>query len=294
MKILVTLAFIFGLTTSLWCDDKSYNQYMNMKKGAYSLYEEGNKEDAILFVDNFIENNPKDLRAQNLLAVLYYWSSDLKKSKSILLKILEKEQFPQSATLLKRIEKKEEKLLNRSKKEQKQIEKNSTQTKPTTDILYLEQKIQKDPNDLLSRKILAKHYEKKGDKTKAHYFANAVLKIDPDDSQMLNYIKTKGQKKDKIVSKQTVESALQKLSEFYADKEYGKFMNLYNSLEHNNVVIPTMVHVDALYSAIELKQYKKAKSILHIYRMPQNKYITKIEKLVDEKLLLSRFAKLEE
>ncbi len=292
MKILVALAFIFGLVTLSWSDNKSYNQYMNMKKGAYSLYEEGNKQDAILFVNNFIKNNPNDLRAQNLLAVLYYWSGDLKKSKSILLKILEKEQFPQSVTLLKRIEKKEGKLLNSPKKEQKQIEENSTQTKPTTDILYLEQKIQKDPNDLLSRKILAKHYAKIGDKKKADYFANAVLKIDPDDSQMLNYIKE--QKQDRVVSKETVESALQKLREFYANREYDRFMNLYNSLEHNNVVIPTMVHVDALYSAIELKQYKKAKSILHIYRMPQNKYITKIEKLVDEKLLLSRFAKIEE
>ena len=77
----------------------------------------------------------------------------------------------------------------------------------------------------------------------------------------------------------------------YAEKSYNRFMNLYISLENNNVVMPTPIHVSALYCAIELGKYKKAKSILHIYRMPRNEHITQIEKLIDEKLLLNRFAK---
>jgi hypothetical protein len=89
-------------------------------------------------------------------------------------------------------------------------------------------------------------------------------------------------------------SAFEKLNDFYADKKYNEFLNLYISLENSNILMPTYTNVNALYCAIKLGEYKKAKTILHIYRMPDNKYLVELERLVDKKLLESRFTSFED
>ncbi len=84
-------------------------------------------------------------------------------------------------------------------------------------------------------------------------------------------------------------SAFEKLDDFYTDKKYNEFLNLYTSLENSNILMPTYLNVNALYCSIKLKEYKKAKRILHIYRMPENEHLEELEKLVDRKLLEGRF-----
>ena len=105
MKILIIVSLILQLTTTLWAD-MEYNQYIDMKKEAYSLYENGDKNAAISSVNQFIKVHPKNIRAQNLLAVLHYWSGNLSQSKVILQNILKHEKFPQAVALLKIIAKK--------------------------------------------------------------------------------------------------------------------------------------------------------------------------------------------
>jgi len=289
MKFFIIVSFLLQLTTSLWANER-FDQYVSMKKEAYALYENDKIEDALTVVKDFISDHPKSIRAQNVLAVLYYWSGDFSKSKEVLHKILNKEKFQQAVALLQNIEKKEAKFPKKVQKTaKKKVVKKSAQTPSSSNLVYLANKVKKDPNDVLSRKILALHYEKIGNIKQASYFANAVLKIDPDDNDMVALLKSENV--SPYTSKKTAERALKKLEELYAGKSYNRFMNLYSSLENNNVVMPTQLHVNALGCAIELEQYKKAKSILHIYRMPKNSYIAEIEELLDEKLMLSRFAK---
>ena len=280
MKILIIVSIIFQLSTALLADN-SFNQYLKMKKETYSLYEDGDQKGAITHVKHFIEKYPKNVNAQNLLAVLYYWSGDLSKSKELLYAVLEQEQFPQAKELLQRV-----------LKAQKTTEKVQKKNSSTFDLDFLLQKIKNDSFDIISRKILAKHFDNIGDKKQSQYFANEVLKIDPDDKEMLSFLKIKDSKSSN--SKEIIKKSFKKLDDFYAHKQYNQFINLYNSLENNNIVMSTKIHIDALYCAIELKQYKKAKLILNIYKMPRNKYIQEIENLVDEKLLNQRFAVLED
>jgi tetratricopeptide (TPR) repeat protein len=282
--------------------DKNYDQYVNMKKEAYKLYENDKTDDAIRYVKKFIKMHPYNIRSQNLLAVFYYWNGDFAESRSILKSILKKEDFPQAASLLKRVERKIGKTkLSQTKKTvktkvvkksitKKKIAKTKAPKKMTIDLLSLVNKIKNDPYDINSRKILSHHYDKIGNSQKAIYFANEVLKINPDDKEMLSFLKRNDIKKSSSASSEVLQQAVKKLEILFKNGSYDRFMNLYSSLEHNNVVMPTQIHVDALYCAISLKQYKKAKSILHIYRMPKNRHIAEIQKLVDEKLMLSRFA----
>ena len=288
MKILIIVSLILQLTTTLWAD-MSYTQYISMKDRAYTLYENGDKRAAFSSVKEFLKSHPQNIRAHNLLAVLYYWSGDLAQSKVILQNILKYEKFPQAVALLKKIEKKEGKSLKvaSAKVPLKKLSKNPVAD--SDNLLALVSNIKKDPNDALSRKILALHYEKIGNSKQSTYFANSVLNIDPDDMEMLALLKSKNITPDH--SKERSVKAFRKLEDFYNGREYDRFMNLYSSLENSNVLMPTHMHVNALYCAIELGKYKKAKSILHIYRMPKNKNIAQIEELIDEKLLLNRFAK---
>lgn len=288
MKILIIAFFVLQCTTASWAD-KSYTHYLEMKKEAYALYENDKTDAALRVVKDFISKYPESIRAQNLLAVFYFWNGDLSHSKALVKTILSKEQFPQALSLLKNIEKKEGRSLKSpSKVSSKNATKKSEQNISTSNLTYLIRKIKKDPNDLLSRKILAMHYNKIGNVKQANYFARSVLMIDPDDGEMVTLLKGETIISDTATSRIT--SALQKLDDLYRDRSYNRFMNLYSSLENSSVVMPTPIHVNALYCAIELQQYEKAKSILHIYRMPKSKYLAEIKILLDEKLMLSRFA----
>jgi tetratricopeptide (TPR) repeat protein len=296
MKKIIVLVFSLHFMTLLFASD-SFDQYISMKKEANKLYKNGKTDDAINLVKDFINEHPKSIRSQNLLAVYYYWSGDFVKSQGILKSILKKENFPQAASLLKRVEKKigkekpkKIKKAAKTKAVKKETVKTVATNKMTIDLISLVNKIKNDPYDIESRKILSKHYDKIGNSQKAIYFANEVLKINPDDKEMIAYLKSKDIKKSSSASSEVLQKAVKKLEILFKNGSYDRFMNLYSSLEHNNVVMPTQVHVNALYCAISLKQYKKAKSILHIYRMPKNRHIAEIQKLVDEKLMLSRFA----
>ncbi len=279
MKIVIIAVFLLQLSTSLWAD-KDFKEYLNIKKIAYELHDSGAKAEAISYVKEFIDKNPKSIRAKNLLAVLYFWNRDYKEAKSIIHEILKVEQFQQSVKLLKEIQKKE---INKES-----IEDSSKKLKPTKDLQYVVKMVNSNPLDIENRKILVYHFDEIGESKEAIYMAEEVLKIDPDDTQMLRFLKSK----NPAYSKDRVESAIKKLNELYSQRSYNKFLNLYNSLEHSGVEMPVDIHINALYSAIELKMYRKAKAILYIYRFPNNRYIDEIEDLVDEKLLLQRFTSL--
>jgi tetratricopeptide (TPR) repeat protein len=283
MKFFIIVSLIFQLSTTLWAE-KNYKEYMKVKDIVYELYENGDKKDAISYITSFISKHPESLRAKNLLAVLHYWNGDLDKSKTILRGILKKEKFSLSVTLLQSIAQREgttvQQILGSKRETTKSL---------TDDVKALIASVKKNPKDFVSMKILAKYYRSIGDIDEANYYADKVLEIDPDDSSMIAILRDDDTSLKN--SKHMVEKAMDKLEFYHLNGQYDRFMNLYSSLEHNNIMMPTKIHVDALYSSIALGDYKKAKSILHIYRMPQSKYLTQVETLLDDKLLSSRFAK---
>ena len=291
MKLIVLVLLMLQLSTTLLASG-TFEKYLSMKKEAYSSYESGNSKNAYELVNKFIKKYPKDVRAKNLLAVLYYWNGDLSKSKSILLSILERENFTQAATLLKRIEKKEGKRAVRVTTNSKKIKnkKSSKKSSTTADVTFLLDSIKRNPNDIISRKILAKYYKKIGKNSEVQRLASEVLRLDPDDADMLVLLDDQKIQSPKI-AKQVVEKsdkrthkAIAKLNYFYKYEKYNRFINLYNSLENNSVIMPTSIHVKALYCALNLGDYKKAKTILYIYRMPKNENIKKVEELIERKL----------
>ncbi len=268
--IIISLLLLF-LSTSINASG-NFEKYLSMKKETYLFYENKNSKKAYELVSSFIKKYPKDIRAKNLLAVLYYWDGDFLKSKSILLEILKNNTFKQSSTLLKRIEKKYIKKSIKVTKNSKNI---------TADVKYFHANIKKDPKDVISRKVLANYYNKIGKKTEAEKLAMQVLKLDPDDRDMLIML---GKRTDVVISDDRLNKATSKLHSFYKNKKYNNFMNLYNSLENNKVLMATYIHVEALFSSLELQNYEKAKSILYYYRMPKNKNIDKVKKMIDQKL----------
>ncbi len=274
MKILIILSLMFHLSVSLSANS-SYKSYMAMKQKAYYFYDKKQESKAFWVVKDYIQKHPKSLRAQNLLAVLYYWSGDVKSARYQLKNILKKSRFPQSVALLRKID--------GSTKSNKRVESISA-----SELRYLENRVKKRPNDALSRKILALHYKKVGDESRAKHYAMQSLKINPDDNDMINMlggVKTKKRYANSVVSK-----ALKKLDDFYNKKDYERFINLYSSMENNSIMIPTSTHVKALEVAIAIQDYEKAKSIMLFYKMPKSKYLSKLEQLIDEKILLSRFS----
>ncbi len=178
--------------------------------------------------------------------------------------------------------------------------------------------INKHPKSQYGRNLLATFYYWQGDLSKSKALLHAILK-DGEFSQSLALLKKIEVKKPQIKKvqievkkskavgevrelfkyikdKNSVDEALdirrnafKKLDDFYADKKYNEFLNLYILLENRNILMPAYLNVNALYCSIKLKEYKKAKIILHIYKMPENKYLSELEKLVDRKLMDNRF-----
>jgi tetratricopeptide (TPR) repeat protein len=114
----------------------------------------------------------------------------------------------------------------------------------------------------------------------------SVVVSDGEVRELFKYVKAENSVSEALDIRK---SAFEKLNNFYADKKYNEFLNLYTSLENSNILMPTYLNVNALYCAIKLQEYKKAKRILHIYKMPENEHLEELEKLVDKKLLKNRF-----
>jgi tetratricopeptide (TPR) repeat protein len=307
MKFIVIVSILFQLSTSLMASG-TFEKYLSMKKEAYNYYENKNSKEAYKVVKKFIKKYPSSVRAQNLLAVLYYWNGELSKSKSLLVKILKKENFSQASTLLKRIENKQgtssvrvatksiKKVKSKKRVSKKVIKQKKRVVKKepkkensqTSDVKFLLESIKRNPKDIISRKVLARYYKKIGKNSEAKKFASDALRLDPDDTEMLVLLgDSPMMKKTKVATfdnKPRTVKAIAKLNYFYKYKKYVKFINLYNSLENNSILMPTAVHVKALYSALNLEDYKRAKAILYIYRMPKNENINKVKKLIDRKL----------
>ncbi len=259
--------------------------YYEMKKEAYALYHDGDKKHAFSKVNQFIQEHPQSLQAQNLLAVLYYWSGDLQKSRHLLEGILAHQSFPQAKKLLARIESKQ------GKTKSYQSIKRANQQAVSNDLTYLLSKIQDNPNDTQNRALLAKYYFKIGAYQKAFDMAHEVLVIDPNDKKMQTITQHLSQKyklsysaaleNESVVDKNQAKKMLQKL---HQEKKYAAFYNLYEALKNSHVVFSQNEYVNILHTAIMLGKYKEAEMLFAKGVLPVNKYTLQVQLLLSKKL----------
>ncbi len=293
MKILVVLAiglcFLFGAN-----GDKAY---FKMKKEAYYYYEHSREGEAFKIVESFLKKYPQNIRAQNLLAVFHYWNGDKLKAKKILEKIVKREKFAPALELLSKINAsiapkkslKKDKNKTALKQRRERIENNLSE-----DLAFLLSYIEKNPLNIVDRKFLANYYLSANDEKNALKMAKEVLKIDPNDIEMLMLLKKAGVKPPQRETAHQMPSEIRDkaifvLNRYTRNKEFRRFINLYMVLIDKGEYIPGYIHLDALNAAVELKEYSLAKKIILENDFPNTKHLKEFQALIDEKLRFSSF-----
>ncbi len=287
MKILVVLLVSWHLLYGASSDEV----YFQMKKEAYYLYEHSQEEKALDSVKAFLKEHPQNVRAQNLLAVFYYWMGEKLKAKEILEKIVAKQKFAPSVELLAKINyslapKSTEK---KSDKQEKLSAKKSIQNALSEDLAFLLDYVKKNPSNIVDRKFLVNYFLSANDQENALKMAREVLSIDPNDIEMLMLLKKAGVKsvtKEKLhdAPSQIRDKAISVLNRYTRNKEFRRFINLYMVLVDKREYLPRYIHLDALNAAVELKEYRLAKKIMLENDFPNTRHLREFRALLDEKL----------
>lgn len=264
--------------------------YWEMKKEAYAIYKSGDKKRALSMVDTFISQNPKDFKAQNLSAVLNYWSGNNKKAQGLLEDILSKTDFPDAKKLLTTINKKMGTRSKSKKSSYKAIKKANAKSQ-STDLEYLVAKVADNPQDIQNRVLLSKFYFKIQEFQKSFDLAHEVLVIDPHNKKMKTISAHLSDKykltysgaidEESAVDKQKAKQMLQKL---YHEKKYNAYFNLYEALNNAHVAFTQKEYVDVLHVAIMIDKLKVAQSIIAKGVLPVNKQTLKVQLLLSKKL----------
>jgi len=149
--------------------------------------------------------------------------------------------------------------------------------KPTYKITYLMAYAQDNPKDVKSREILLKYFYKKNDKKNILKYSKELHDIDPQNSVLASIIK----ELDMKIKKRKIS---QLLKNYIKNKEYTRYLNLYQALIDTQQDIPKNYHIDALYSAVMSANYKLAKEILKRDDLPMSPHLTQIMRVLDKKL----------
>jgi tetratricopeptide (TPR) repeat protein len=273
-KTIVTLSLLL-------CGSLHAQSYNTLKKEAYDLYHSGAKKEAILHVDKYVKSHPKSYKGQNLLAVLHYWSGDMKEAKEILEGIVSKREFPEAKKLLKSVNAK-----LGTQKSYKALRKNNAKT----DLEYLVSQVDKNPQDIHNRVLLSKFYFKIEQYQKAYDMAYEALKIDPHNAKMKKIegllssqykMSYSGKLKDSILDK---EKAHALLKELHQKRDYRAYVDLYKALKASHAIFSQEEYLDALHASIMIKEYQEAKEILSKGVLPVDKNTLKVQLLLENKL----------
>ncbi len=279
------------IATVLFASSTLFAQsYWEMKKEAYSTYKSGDKKQAFRMVDDFISKHPKEYKAQNLSAVLHYWSGNYQQSKVILEKIVAKTNFPEARTLLSRINAKMGKKSKHKKSSYKAV-RTANKKSQSTDLEYLVAQVEKNPQDIQNRVLLSKFYFKIQEFQKSYDLAHEVLEIDPHNKKMKTIsahlekqykLSYSGAIDDESVVDKTKAKAM--LTKLYHDKKYNAYFNLYDALKNAHVAFSPSEYIDILHVAIMIGKYQEAQSLIKKGLIPINKQTLKVELLLSKKL----------
>ncbi len=284
LKKLFIAALVFASSTLF------AQSYWEMKKEAYGTYKSGDKRKAFRVIDDFISKHPKEYKAQNLSAVLHYWSGEYQKSKGILEKIVASTDFPEASKLLSRINAKMGKRSKQKRTSYKAI-RTANKKSQSTDLEYLVSQVEKNPQDIKNRVLLSKFYFKIQEFQKSYDLAHEVLEINPHNKKMKTItahlekqykLSYSGMIDDESVVDKTKAKAM--LAKLYHDKKYNAYFNLYDALKNAHVAFSQSEYIDILHVAIMIGKYQEAQSLIEKGVLPVNKQTLKVQLLLSKKL----------
>jgi len=278
MKYLILLLIVVGVSFASSGD----KYYFNMKKHAFEYYDHGKEKQAIVYVKSFLKTYPKNIRAKNLLAVFYYWQGKKDQAKKLLTDILKVEDFKPAKKLLAKIDK------NYSPKAFSKKANNSVEK----DLDYMLKYVRKNPENIADRKFLVNYFISVNDTKRAIAMAKEILRVNPDDIEMLAFIKKEGVMPTKnytkpVQSAQTKDEAITILNDYYQANSYDRFINLYKALNDKREYIPSYIHLQALNAAVSLHKYPLAKKILLENNFEPSVHLQEFKELIDQKLKLA-------
>ena len=260
-----------------------------MKKEAYQVYKIGDKERAYTLVESFITKHPKEYKAQNLLAVLYYWSGKNNEAKEILTNIVSNTNLQEAEVLLARI--KEKSSVKSSKKISYKDVRDENKKSKLTDLEVLVSKVQDNPQDVENRVALSKFYFKIEEFQKAYDMAHEVLLLEPNNQKMkviINHLEQsfKLSYSGKLSENSAVDKVQAKvlLKKLHDEKKYHAYYNLYKALKDNNVVFSKKEYVDILHASIMIGKYKEAQALISNDLLPKSAKVSTIQLLLAKKL----------
>ncbi len=281
--------------------------YLTMKKEAYRYYEHNQKKRAFDTVEAFIAKHPKSLRAQNLLAVLYYWEGRTEDAARLLRKLLKKGNLPEAKRLLARIEKKvparmkpkDEKVVTKSagnakgakatgnKKQNSEKRKEKFQD----DLAFLLEYIAKHPERIQERKFLMRYFLSVNDRKEAKRLAGEILSIDPDEAETLRLAKANGidislPAKETVAAKPDSrrDRLVSLLNSYKEAGRYDRYLNLYRALTERGEYLPQYVHLETLDIAVQERAYRLARRILMQNRFKNTPHLRQLRALLDRRL----------
>jgi len=111
-----------------------------------------------------------------------------------------------------------------------------TQKRVSDDLVYILDVVKKDPKDAMSRSILAQYFYNQGDLDEAYKYAKEVLKIDNSYKSMEMLIEKIEKNRNFKPQGFNIEQKAKKLLEnFYKQKEYLRYVNLYKALKGQGI-----------------------------------------------------------
>jgi tetratricopeptide (TPR) repeat protein len=138
--------------------------------------------------------------------------------------------------------------------------------------------IESDPKDLKSRELLAKYYLKVGLYQRAYDFAREALVINPQNGDMkkiVNHLSSRADidtskvyEKHKIVD---ISEAKEKLKKLFDKGKYTAYVNLYKALVDGGIKMNKKENENALFSAVNIGEYKFAKEIISTKPLPHSR-----------------------
>lgn len=256
--------------------------YWQMKQEAYKLYKSGDKTHAIDFVEKFVQTHPKSNQGKNLLAVFHYWSGHTKKAEQLLREVVSHADFPEAEKLLARIA---------GKRYHKRSFKSFKKEDKKTDLEYLVAQVEKNPQDIENRKLLASFYFKNSAYQKAYDMAHEVLEIDPHQKKMQTIV-AHLEKRYKLsysgalddgsaIDKEKAKDLLKKLGH---ERKYAAYYNLYHALKDQHVIFSKKEYIDILHATIMIGKYKEAQAMINQGKVAINKDVLKVQLLLSKKL----------
>ena len=263
--------------------------YYAMKKVAYRYFDGGKSAKAIRYVEAFIKKHPESYRAQNLLAHFYYWEGKKEQSREILEKVVQKSDLAEARRLLRRLQKMS---VAKKRKVHKSGQRSTSKKREdiSADLAFLLEYVKTHPFDVENRKFLMHYFISVNDTNAVQKMAREILGIDPNESETLRLAKERGLpvqehaiqnvgtqlKMDKIVSV---------LNNYFVQRKYRRFVNLYNAVIHQNVYLPEYIHIDAVRAAVEIQAFAVARRILLQHDFTPGKHVRELRALLERKVL---------